>query len=79
MDVVGEMTVNVRSRIRNFNGTEIPSATRAEFFHCGDPDCKHVHLVGFDEDNHPFCEIVLSRKQLQTAFRIADELEVVRF
>ena len=44
-------------RIRDFEGKKIPSATSTQVHLCG--DCDHLHLVGFDENNEPICEIVI--------------------
>jgi hypothetical protein len=49
------------TRTRNFDGRVIPSATTVETFMCGDPECNHVHLIGFDEEHEPLFEIVVSK------------------
>lgn len=53
-------------RLRDFDGCEIPSATTTQVHDCGEPD--HLHLIGFDNDDEPLCELVIS---LEIAERIA--------
>lgn len=60
------------TRVRNYGGFEIPSATRTLAISCGDPECEHAHLIGFDEQNVPFCEIVLSEDILLKAYSIIE-------
>ena len=48
------------TRTRVFYGAVIPSATRVHACLCGLPNCRHVHLIGMDEDEEPLFEIVLS-------------------
>lgn len=51
-------------RIRVFNGVEIPSATTTQIHHCGDPACDHLHLVGFDDEGKPLCEICVNESMI---------------
>lgn len=57
-------------RLRNFKGTEIPSASRTAVVDCGDPDCGHAHLVGLDEAGKPLFEIVVNEEMMFLAFEI---------
>ena len=50
------------TRTRNFGGAIIPTATRVHAFSCGDPKCGSVHLIGFDEEDEPLFEIVVSKE-----------------
>jgi hypothetical protein len=58
-------------RTRNFFNTIIPSATRCEVYWCGEPDCSHAHVIGYDEVDVPFCEIVISEPMVH---RILDAM-----
>jgi hypothetical protein len=63
------------TRERDFHGVMIPSATTARSFSCGLPDCRHAHIVGFDEEGQPFCEIVLNESMLLKALDIANDVQ----
>jgi len=54
-------------------GIEIPSAVRTKVLDCGDPECEHAHLVGFDHEGIPFCEIVVDEGMVLQAFTIINE------
>lgn len=47
-------------RTRHFNTIEIPSSTTVQVHVCGEPKCEHLHLIGFDDEGKPLCEIVVS-------------------
>jgi len=49
------------TRTRFYHGVNIPSATRVTAIKCGSPNCKSVHLIGFDEEGEPLFEIVVSK------------------
>lgn len=53
----------IEERTRQIGNYEVPSATRMRIFNCPDPSCKHLHLIGYDYADEPFCEIVISREQ----------------
>ena len=55
------------TRTRRFKGKEIPSATTTQIHICGDPNCGHVHLVGFDDEGQAFCELVVGREICEKA------------
>jgi hypothetical protein len=40
---------------------DVPKAFGSYIHFCSDPNCG-AHLVGFDRDNKPICEMVLSAK-----------------
>ena len=63
------------TRWRDFHGTMIPTATRMRVFSCGLPDCKHAHLVCFDEEDQPFCEVVLNEYILLEAQGIIEDAD----
>lgn len=47
-------------RVRKYEGSLIPSATSTKVELCGEPDCGHVHMIGFDNEGKPLCELVIS-------------------
>ena len=55
-------------RMRAIEGTNkvVPSATTTKVKLCDDPNCGHVHLVGYDDEGEPFCEIVVGHEIFQT-------------
>lgn len=57
-------------RMRILNGVEFLSATSLRVFACGDPDCRHAHIIGYDEHGLPFCEIVISEGSINEALDI---------
>jgi len=51
----------LRCRTRVFGGAVVDSAKpTVRVFRCGSDDCKAVHLIGFDDNHKPLCEIVIS-------------------
>jgi hypothetical protein len=52
-----------RRGMTDLSRADIPRVARFEVYSCGDPNCG-PHIIGFDDDNEPMCELVLGRAQL---------------
>jgi len=63
------------TRTRMFNGVPIPTSTSVRLFKCGSPECKAAHLVGFDEENEPLFEIVVSKSVSEGISKLIKEVE----
>ena len=53
-----------RGFVRLYDGVEIMSASSCYAYDCGSPECDHVHLIGYDSDDIPYCEIVINEDEI---------------
>lgn len=49
----------------------LPQSDSMHWFKCD--HCEHLHLILFDEDNHPFATAVISEEQLQNMLETVRE------
>jgi hypothetical protein len=56
--------IKFQARTRNYHGKKIPTATAVELADCQHDGLPHCHLIGLDENDEPFCEIVVEERMV---------------